>query len=95
MNGQPRQSLKRDLELVAWNTNGLASRHSELLEFVARHKPDVLLLGETHPVSYTHLKVNSGCSLACCFEQYTIGADTFLTCILSLVIMATLGPPSL
>ena len=48
MNGQPRQSLKRDLELVAWNANGLASRHSELLEFVARHKPDVLLLGETH-----------------------------------------------
>lgn len=47
---RPRQTRKRDLVLVAWNANGLAARHSQLLLFVVRHKPDVglLLIGDTH-----------------------------------------------
>ena len=47
MNGQP-GPLKRDLQIVAWNANGLAPRQIELVEFAARLKPDVLLVGETH-----------------------------------------------
>jgi exonuclease III len=41
-------SLKRDLRIVGWNANGPAARHEEHCEFLARHKPDVLLLAETH-----------------------------------------------
>lgn len=39
---------KRDLLIVACNTNGLAARYEELVEFAARHKADMLLVGETH-----------------------------------------------
>ena len=42
------RALRRDLSLVAWNANNIGSKHSDLLEFLARFKPDVLLLGETH-----------------------------------------------
>lgn len=40
--------LKLDLLLVAWNTNYLASRYAEMVEFAARHKPEVLLFGKAH-----------------------------------------------
>lgn len=46
MIARQRQTLKRDLVATTWNANGVADKHSELIEFVARHKPGVLLLGE-------------------------------------------------
>ena len=42
------RALRRDLSLVAWNANSIVSKHSDLLEFLARFKPDVLLLTEAH-----------------------------------------------
>lgn len=48
MSRNRQRTLQRDLKIVAWNANGLLARREELLEFMARHKPDVLLLSETH-----------------------------------------------
>ena len=53
-------SLQRDLTITAWNADSLRHRLEELREFLARRKPDVLLISEiwiraqdTETVSYT------------------------------------------
>ena len=40
-------SLQRDLTSIAWNADSLRPRLEELREFLARRKPDVLLISET------------------------------------------------
>ena len=40
-------SIKRDLSIITWNANSLLPKLEELREFLARRKPDVLLLSET------------------------------------------------
>lgn len=50
--------LKRDLEIVVWNAFGLAARHAELVEFAARNKPDMLLLGKTRLTSSKRFRLS-------------------------------------
>lgn len=51
------QPLKRDLQIVAWNANGLAARCDELVEFLARHKPYVLLVSEIFLTLHRRLRL--------------------------------------
>ena len=49
--------LKRDLSILSWNANGLANKIQELQELLARLKPDVVFLNETHLTPANRLRL--------------------------------------
>ena len=49
--------LKRDLSILSWNANGLANKIQELQELLARLKPDLVLLNETHLTPANRLRL--------------------------------------
>ena len=52
-----RDSLKRDLSILSWNANGLSNKIQELQELLARLKPDIVLLNETHLTPASRLRL--------------------------------------
>lgn len=51
-------TLKRDLQIVAWNADSIYPKTDELREFLARLKPDVLLR-ETHLTPGTVVRLSN------------------------------------
>jgi exodeoxyribonuclease-3 len=39
-------SIRADMKIATWNVNGIRARESQVLEWIARERPDVLCLQE-------------------------------------------------